>query len=104
MYQVKTGAGMSSRGLAGPVSGQGGGGAALASVLNLDKGVYNYFRGSMDKEVYGRVKLQPLIFVDDLLIGAKNMNCLRAGHVKLDYVLKEKQLEPHPAKLGFLIF
>ena len=32
------------------------------------------------------------------------MNCLRAGHVKLDYVLKEKQLEPHPTKSGFLIF
>ena len=58
----------------------------------------NYFRGSMDEEVYGRVKLQPLIFVDDLLRGAKNMNCLRAGNVKLDYVLKEKQLEPHPTK------
>ena len=35
--QVKTGAGLSVRGLAGPVSGQGGGGAALASALNLEK-------------------------------------------------------------------
>ena len=35
------------------------------------------------------IGLQTLIFVDDLLRGAKNMNCLRSGYVKLDYVLKE---------------
>ena len=88
--QVMTGAGLSARGLAGPVTGQGGGGAALASALNLDMGVDVYFRGSRDEECYGRVKLQPLIFVDDLLRGAKDVNCLRAGCVKLDYVLRSK--------------
>ena len=102
--QVMTGAGLSARGLAGPVTGQGGGGAALASALNLDMGVDEYFRGSKDKECYGRVKLQPLIFVDDLLRGAKDMNCLRAGCLKLDYVLRSKQLEAHPTKSGYLIF
>ena len=98
------GAGLSARGLAGPVTGQGGGGAALASALNLDKGVDSYFRGSKDEECYGRVKLQPLIFVDDLLRGSKDINCLRAGCVKLDYVLRSKQLEAHPTKSGFLVF
>ena len=37
--EVRTGAGTSARGLAGPVTGQGGGGAALASALNLDLGL-----------------------------------------------------------------
>ena len=37
--EVMTGAGLTARGLAGPVTGQGGGGAALASALNLDMGV-----------------------------------------------------------------
>ena len=36
--QVMTGAGLKARGLAGPVMGQGGGGATLASALNLDRG------------------------------------------------------------------
>ena len=36
LIEVKTGAGMSSQGLAGPVTGQGGWKAALASALNLD--------------------------------------------------------------------
>ena len=48
--QVKTGSDMSARGLAGPVTGQGGGGAARASALNLDMGLESYFKGSKDKE------------------------------------------------------
>jgi hypothetical protein len=92
IIQVKTGAGLSARGLAGPVTGQGGGGAALASSLNLDKGLDTYFRGSKDKECYGRIKLQPLCYVDDIIRGAQDTNCLKAGCLKLDFVLKEKQL------------
>jgi hypothetical protein len=102
--QVMTGAGLTARGLAGPVTGQGGGGAALVSALNLDRGVEDYFSGSKDEECYGRVKLQPLIFVDDLIRGSKDINCMRAGCIKLDYVLKGKQLEAHPDKSGFLVF
>ena len=102
--QVKTGAGLSARGLAGPVTGQGGGGAAPASALNLDRGVETYFRGSKDEDAYRRVKLQPLIYVDDLLRSNHNMNCLRDGNIKLDFLLREKQLEAHPTKSGYLIF
>ena len=32
------------------------------------------------------------------------MNCLRVGCSKLDYVLREKQLEAHPTKSGYLVF
>ena len=99
--QVKTGAGPSARGLAGPVTSQGGGGAALASSLNLDKGLEKYFKGSKEEECYGRIRLQPLCYVDDILRGSQDANCLRAGSTKLDYVLKEKQLEAHPTKSGF---
>ena len=53
--EVRTGAGGSARGLAGPVTGQGGGGAALASALNLDLGVDRYFRDSTDEDVYGNI-------------------------------------------------
>ena len=56
---------MSAQGLAGPVTGQGGGGAALASALNLDMGLNSYFQGSKDEECYGTVRLQPLVYMDD---------------------------------------
>ena len=102
--QVKTGAGLSSQGLAGPVTCQGGGGAALASALNLDRGLDMYFRGSKDEECYGRVRLQPLTYIDDIMRGSKDINCLRAGNVKLDCVLRQKQLEAHPSKSCYLIF
>ena len=53
--EVRTGAGVSVRGLAGPVTGQGGGGAALASALNLDLGVERYFKDSIDEDCYGPI-------------------------------------------------
>ena len=95
---------MSARGLAGPVTGQGGGGAALASALNLDRGLYTYFRGSKDEECYGEVRLQPLTYVDDILRGTTDINSLRAGNVKLNSVLIEKQLEAHPTKSCYLVY
>ena len=91
-------------GLAGPVTGQGGVGAALASALNLDKGLDTYFKGSKDEECYGRVRLQPLSYIDDFMRGSQDTNCLRAGNEKLNFVLKEKQLEAHPTKSCYLVF
>ena len=58
---------------------------------------------SKEARCYGRSKLQPLRFVGDLLRGARDINCLRAGCVKLDYMLRETQLEAHPSKSGFLV-
>ena len=43
-------------------------------------------------------------FVGDLLRGARDVNCLRAGCAKLEYVLREKQLEALPTKSGYLVF
>ena len=96
--QVKTGAGLSARGLAGPVTGQGGGGAALASALNLDRGVETYFRGSKDEDTYGRVKLQPLIYVDDLLRSTHNMNCL-GWKYKARFSPKREAVRSTPGKI-----
>ena len=70
--QVMTGAGLTARGLAGlqgragqacrASDGPGRRGGPLASALNLNRGVEDYFSGSKDEECYGRVKLQPLFF------------------------------------------
>ena len=91
---------MSARGLAGPVTGQGGGGAALASALNLDLGLDSYFRGSKDEECYGTVRMQPLVYMDDTARASHNMNSMRAGNIKLAALALEKQLQYHPRFLG----
>ena len=69
--QVKTGAGISAQGTAGPVTGQGGGGAVLASALNLDLGL-----GSIDEECYGEVRLQPLVYMDDTARASHDVNSI----------------------------
>ena len=84
-----------------PVTGQGGGGAALPSALNLDMGVNNYFKGSLDGECYSRIRLQPLILVDDLPRGARDVICLSARCSMLD---REKKSQAHPTKSGYLVF
>ena len=95
---------MSAQGLAGPVTGQGGGGAALASALNLDMGLNSYFQGSKDEECYGTVRLQPLVYMDDTARASHSVNSMRAGNLKLAALMMEKQLDIHPTKSGYLLF
>ena len=38
----------------------------MASALNLDLAVDQYFRNRIDEDCYGTVTLQPLIYIDDL--------------------------------------
>ena len=73
------------------------GGAALASLLNLNEGLDTYFKGSKGEECYRRIRLQPLSYVDDMFRGSKDINCLRDENVKLDCVLGKKQLKAPPS-------
>ena len=102
--EVRTGAGDSARGLAGPVTGQGGGGAAMASALNLDLAVDQYFRDSIDEDCYGTVRLQPLIYIDDLARSSTELNSVRAGNMKFSCMAMTKQLQFHPKKSCFLVY
>ena len=54
---VLTGVGRAEEGETGPLVGQGGVGASLASQLNLDMGIGKYFVGSKDVEYYGSVRI-----------------------------------------------
>ena len=71
----------------GEIVAQGSGGAALTSQLNLDKGVNEMFRGSSDEICYGNVRLQPVIFQDDILRLGDSLASVRAGNVKLNAVM-----------------
>ena len=83
---------------------QGSSGASLASGLNIDIGVNDYFNDSTDEVFYGRVRLQPLLFCDDLNRLADNVRKTRAGLIKLDYVMKEKMLTFHPLKSVYMVY
>ena len=101
--EVRTGSGVSARGLAGPVTGQGGGGAALASALNLDLGVQTYFEGSTDEDCYGSIRLQPLSYINDVIRSSQNILNMIAGNNKLSRLATEKQLKYHTKKSCYLV-
>jgi hypothetical protein len=55
----------------GEVIGQGSAGGALASQINIYKGLESYFKGSVDQVNSGGVRLQPLSFQDDIARAAR---------------------------------
>ena len=85
---------------AGELIGQGTGGGALVSSINLDKGMEEFFKGSGDEITYGEVRLQPLMFQDDVVRLTDSVHAARAGNTRIMNVVKLKQLEMHPEKLG----
>jgi hypothetical protein len=80
-----------------------GGGAALASALNLDLGVQTYFEGSKDEDCYGSIRLQPLSYIDDVIRSSQNILSMIAGNNKFTRLATEKQLKYHAKKSCFLV-
>ena len=65
---VRTGCGFSPWEEAGDLLGQGSGGAAKVSALNLDRKLSRVFDDSQEMISYGRVKQRPYAFQDDALV------------------------------------
>jgi hypothetical protein len=99
---VKTGCGITAEADVGEVVGQGTVGGALASQINIDRGIDRYFCGSSDEITYGSIRLQPLVFQDDVARVSCNLRKAQAGNHKLDFLMKEKQLKVHPDKTGYI--
>ena len=70
---------------------------------NLDCVVHDYLSGSEDEDVLGSVRLQPLIWVDDLIRSSQGVQEVRNGNQKLDKMIKEMCLEIHPTKSNYLV-
>ena len=100
---VKTGVGLTDEADVGEVIGQGTVGGALTSQVNIDRGVDRYFKGSVDEMSYGTVRLQPMIFQDDIARLASGVRTAQAGNNKLANVINEKQLKVHPDKTGYVV-
>ena len=103
LITVKTGMGNTETAEAGAVLGQGSKGAGLMSMRNLDNVVHDYFAGSKDEDVIGSVRLQPLIWVDDLLRSSQGVQEVRNGNQKLAMMIKEMCLEIYPTKAAMLL-
>ena len=103
VIQVATPSGLSEKGEAGELCGQGSGGAALASQLDIDLGIKDYFVNSKDEASYGSVRIQPQIFQDDIQRVARNVSAARIGNVKLQRMLSERLLRCHPKKTCFVM-
>ena len=102
---VNTAAGMSAAAEAGDLVGQGTAGAGLVSQLNLDVGLQQYFSGSEDELYYGGIRIEYTAFQDD--IGKPSGGGVRqaqAHMVKLSFLSKDKGLEAHPDKTGYILF
>lgn len=84
--------------------GQGTSGGALVSQVNLDNGLQSYFKYSMDEFYYGRVRIQPLAYQDDVGRASKTVVEAQAGSIKLASMLQDKGLEAHPDKTCFIVF
>ena len=83
---------------------QGTGVDAVVSAGNLDYSVHEVYHGSADELVYGTVRLQPAIFQDDICRVVGTLQEAQAGSIKLDMVMKSKQLCMQPDKTGYIIF
>ena len=69
----------------------------------LNKVVNDYYSGSEDEDFVGSVRLQSLIWVDDLLRSCQGVQEVRNGNLKLDKMVKEMCLEIHPTKSNYLV-
>ena len=100
---VKTAGGVSDTTFVGDCIGQGTAGGALVSQANLDHGLGMYFDDSQDEMLYGRVRIQPLAYQDDVLKGSEDVLTAQIGNIRLAAMLQEKGLEAHPEKTSFIV-
>ena len=70
------------------ILGQGTLGGAVVSGLNIDLDVMDYFEQSMDELSYGSVRLQPLLYQDDLLHLGTSREKVQAANRRIAYILK----------------
>ena len=102
--QVRCGGGYSEKENIGPTLGQGSFGASLASQINLDKGITKMFESSTDQAMYGKCKLLPQMYQDDIFSLTNSINASRASKFKVDKVMKTKQLCLNPDKTCYIMF
>ena len=83
--------------------GQGTAGAGLVSQANLDHGLNGYFKSSKDVIYFGETRIEPLSYQDDVAAPCLSVDMARTQATMLASLMKEKTLQAHPDKTGYLI-
>ena len=96
-----TGCGYSERGEVGDIFGQGSGGAAKVSALNLSRKLETVFQDSEELSKYGSIKQEPYSFQDDVLIPVNTIEDLLSVNVKMTAVMKTMQTRLNKTKSGY---
>ena len=102
--KVNTACGMTDTAEAGDLVGQGTAGAGLVSQLNLDMGMQSFFSSSSDEMHYGRVRVEYTAYQDDVGKPSGSVKEANVHMVKMAKMLKDKGLEAHPSKTGYILF
>ena len=98
--RAQTGIGMTESAETGTVLAQGSSGGALASARTIDNACHEYFE---EKDVYGNIRLQPSIFMDDVIRSSNNVINTNAGNMRLNRMVQELCLDIHPTKSCYLV-
>ena len=100
---MKTAFGVSEEAAVGDCLGQGTAGAGLVSAANLDLGLQKEFNHIKDVMYYAQVRVQPLSYQDDVGSLCTSVTMLRKQANKMTDMFKQKTLNAHPDKSGYLI-
>ena len=101
--KVKTGVGTTKAATVGETVAQGSIGGGLASSLNLDVEVNNFFSGSINEAAYSDVRLQPMILQDDLSRLCCSAESARDGARRMENIMKLKQLTINVDKSSYIV-
>ena len=101
--QIKTSVGMTDSFLTGPTVSQGSIGGGLISTINLDFSVNRFFYKSTNEIFFHDVRLQPLIYQDDLGRFASCRMDAQAGNRKIEACMETKVLDLHPDKSCYIV-
>ena len=76
----------------------------MISSLNLDIPIQKFFQDSEHEVSYGRVRLNPMIYQDDLARLACSMTSAQAGIDRVETCMDTKMLDLHEEKSCLLVF
>ena len=103
VLKVKTGVGLSESTELGENITQGSIGGALFSTVNLDYTVNNHFKKSQYEISYSQIRLQPLIFQDDISRLSSSPSDAQAGNILIEACMESKLLDLNTDKSCYIV-
>ena len=102
--RVQTPVGLSEEAETGETVGQGTLEGAIISSVSLDNGINDFFEESEEEVCYSNLRLQPLLYQDDVVRLAPSLESLQYGNDRIVAVAESKLLDFHTDKSCFTVF